>query len=371
MKKVLFVFGTRPEAVKLAPVILEFKKARTFKTIVALTGQHRQMLDQMLDAFGIRADIDLDLMVRRQTLAGLTASAVTAVSRLLDEQKPDLVVVQGDTTTVMAASMAAFYARIPVAHVEAGLRSFDFGHPFPEEFNRIIADRVSTLHFAATPLAKKNLLAEGIPSRHIYVTGNTVVDALKSVLRKKHTFQDRALARFFSAGSRHILVTAHRRESFGRPLEEICRALLEIVRRFPDVKVVYPVHLNPNVQHVARRLLAKHPRILLAKPAAYLDLVECMRRSYLILTDSGGIQEEAPTLGKPVLVLRKTTERPEAVLAGSARLLGEPRQAKIVREVSRLLKDRKSYKRMAHVRNPFGDGKAAVRILRAVRDYLD
>ncbi|MBI4668869.1 MAG: UDP-N-acetylglucosamine 2-epimerase (non-hydrolyzing) [Elusimicrobia bacterium] len=420
MKKILFVFGTRPEAVKLAPVIKAFKKDKTFRTIVCATGQHRQMLEQALAAFRITADHNLNIMTSDQTLFSVTTRALEGLAGLYRRIRPDLVMVQGDTTTVMAGALAAFYLRIPIAHVEAGLRSFDFDNPFPEELNRIITDRISTLHFAPTKRAKENLLKEGISPNGIFVTGNTVVDALKtctrvaerqrgraaesvntefenSVLRK--LFSDESLRLSASPPLRLILLTAHRRENFGKPLEEICRAVLKIVRNYPDVVVVYPVHLNPNVRRTVQKYLGRTPNstptlslsprgrgqssrqsratdtgqgggVILTDPVSHSDLVNFMRRSYLILTDSGGIQEEAPTFGKPVLILRKVTERPEAVEAGCAKVIGDLTAQNIYRQAARLLDSRRAYEQMARVKNPFGDGNASERILEATKKFF-
>lgn len=363
VKTVLVIFGTRPEAIKMAPVIAELgRQRRRARTIVCVTSQHRRMLDQVMKLFRLRSAIDLNLMEEDQRLESLSARALVRVAQVLERTRPDLVLVQGDTTTAMIAALAAFYRRIPVGHVEAGLRTRDRYRPFPEEVNRRIITTLASYHFAPTRWAVRNLVAEGVPRSTIFLTGNTVVDALRMILRRKPRTR---LAYPTEPGRRLVLVTAHRRESFGAPLENICRGLRELVERHPDIEMVYPVHLNPNVRRSVYDLLARHPRIHLIDPVDYETLVRLMARCYLILTDSGGIQEEAPVLGKPVLVLRSKTERPEAIEAGTARLVGtEP--ARILREAGRLLRDRRAYLKMARASSPFGDGHAARRIVRVI-----
>ena len=359
MMRILSIFGTRPEAIKLAPVILELQKhPDRIESRVCVTAQHREMLDQVLAWFRIAPDYDLDLMQPNQALAEYASRALVAVSNILAQMRPDVILVQGDTTTVMMAALAAFYRRIPMGHVEAGLRTRDRYNPFPEEINRRVAGVLATYHFAPTERAAAALRAEQVPSEHIYVTGNTVVDALQMTV---HQPVDLDLG-FCTDGPRLVLVTAHRRESFGPPFESLCLALRDLAERNSDVEIVYPVHLNPNVREPVWRILADQPRVHLLEPLRYEQFVHLMARSYLILTDSGGIQEEAPVLGKPTLVMRDTTERPEAIEAGTARLVGTDR-ARIVAEAERLLHDTEAYQAMAQKGSPFGDGHAAQRIV--------
>ena len=358
MKRVLSIFGTRPEAIKLAPVILELRKrAGRFENLVCVTAQHREMLDQVLDWFAIAPQYDLNLMQPNQALAEFAGRALVAIGDLLNDVKPDVVLVQGDTSTAMIAALGAFYRRCPVGHVEAGLRTRDRYNPFPEEINRRIVGTLTTYHFAPTAQAAEALKAEQVPSENIHVTGNTVVDALLMTVRRPVSLD----LGFNLADRRLILVTAHRRESFGAPFESLCSALRDIADRNADVEIVYPVHLNPNVREPVMRILAGHPRIHLLEPLRYEQISHLMAQSYLILTDSGGIQEEAPVLGKPTLVMRETTERPEAIAAGTARLVGTDR-ARIVAEAERLIKDQEAYGAMARAGSPFGDGHAAERI---------
>ena len=349
----------------MAPVIRELRNHPSRADVrVCVTGQHREMLDQVLDLFEIVPDHDLDIMRADQSLTEVTAAALTGLDAVLATERPDWVVVQGDTTTALAAALVAFYHRTPIAHVEAGLRSGNPAHPFPEEMNRRIADTLSSLHFAPTALARQNLLREGIDERTILVTGNTVIDALHWVSELPAPADlDRLIP---PNGTRLLLVTAHRRESFGPAMQEICLAIRDLAARYGDrVRVVYPVHLNPRVQEVAYRLLGDVPNVALVPPLDYLRLVHLMKRAYLVLTDSGGIQEEAPGLGKPVLVLREVTERPEAVTAGTARVVGTSR-ARVVGETTRLLDEPAAYAQMARAVNPFGDGHAAQRIVAAL-----
>jgi UDP-N-acetylglucosamine 2-epimerase (non-hydrolysing) len=360
---VLAIIGTRPEAIKLAPVIKQLKKVGGDVNVhVCVTGQHREMLDQMLRLFDIVPDTDLDIMKPRQNLSDTAASVLDRLDPVLVRLKPDWVVVQGDTTTVMASAIAANHRKHKVAHVEAGLRSFDRENPFPEEMNRIIADQVSNVHFAPTPRAKANLLREGIRSETIFVTGNTAIDALNDVAG--YPITNDAQVRALPETENLILVTAHRRENHGKPLQGICNALSEIAVR-QDVHIVYPVHKNPAVWYPVHERLQGDSRITLLPPVAYPTMVNLMRRCKIILTDSGGIQEEAPTLGKPVLVLRSVTERPEAVEAGAARVVGTDAM-NIVKEVYELLDNSLAYQMMAQSRNPFGDGRAAERIARII-----
>jgi UDP-N-acetylglucosamine 2-epimerase (non-hydrolysing) len=368
-RRVMFCFGTRPEAIKLAPVILELaRRPRALKPLVLVTAQHRHMLDQVLRVFDIEPDYDLDLMRPGQSLADVTVAVLRGVERVLRRGRPDVVVVQGDTTSALAAALAAFYERIPVAHVEAGLRTNDKYSPYPEEMNRRLVSGLADLHFAPTQAAKQNLLMEGVPRARIHVTGNTVVDALKAIRRSKAVWHVPALDKI-APERRVILVTAHRRESFGPGFDRICRALRTVVERNPDVEVVYSMHLNPNVRKPVRAILGEVPRVHLIEPLEYLPFVRLMERAYLILTDSGGIQEEAPALGKPVLVMRDVTERPEAIEAGTAKLVGTGVET-VVSATERLLRSVVAYRKMARVRNPFGDGRASVRITAALRGYF-
>lgn len=364
MLKVLTIFGTRPEAIKLAPVIIELRKnSDQFVSKVCVTAQHREMLDPFLKLFHIQPDYDLDIMKSNQTLFDITIRALDRLKDVLEAEQPDLVLVQGDTTTAFVAALAAFYLKIPIGHVEAGLRTLDKYRPFPEEMNRRLISHLADLHFAPTLRAQANLLVEGIPLNRIFVTGNTVVDAILLILNytKDQDVLPPSLAEI-SPNRKLILVTAHRRESFGQGLENICLALRRIIQEVPDVEIVYPVHMNPNVRAVVFRVLKGIERVHLLEPLDYVTFVHLMARSHLILTDSGGIQEEAPTLKKPVLVLRETTERPEAIEVGAAKLVGTD-PMRIVKEVLRLLRNPEEYNRMAHAGNPFGDGHAAQRIV--------
>jgi UDP-N-acetylglucosamine 2-epimerase (non-hydrolysing) len=375
-KKVAVIFGTRPEAIKLAPVVLAFKKQAGLTCRVCVTGQHRHMLDQVLDAFELVPDTDLDLMEPNQALGRLTARTLEALDQYLHTEKPDLILVQGDTTTVFCAALAAFYHRIPVGHVEAGLRTGDLDSPWPEEANRVLTTRLAALHFAPTQTSRRNLLQEDVSAERIVVTGNTVIDALLLALAKVRA-NPPAIPGLEAATltswqtSSVILITAHRRENQGAGFESICQAIAELARRFPLAQFVYPVHLNPKVREPVLRILGKNVpnNIHLIEPLPYLPFVTLMDRATLVLTDSGGIQEEAPSLGKPVLVLRDTTERPEAVAAGTVKLVGTNFD-KIVNETSRLLRDSAAYERMSRAHNPYGDGRATGRIVRACLAFL-
>jgi UDP-N-acetylglucosamine 2-epimerase (non-hydrolysing) len=363
--KILVIAGTRPEAIKLAPVMqaLLARKRNACALKVCITAQHREMLDQVLDLFGIVPDYDLNLMLPGQSLAQVTAHAVEGLDGVLARETPDVVVVQGDTTTALCGALAAYYRKVKVGHVEAGLRTGDKFAPFPEEINRRLISPLTDYHFAPTPRARAALLAEGIASSSVFVTGNTVIDALlwaRARAREARPALPPGLAEELD-GRPMVLVTGHRRESFGAGLEHICRAILEVADANRDVLFVYPVHLNPNVQEPVRRILGAHPQVRLIEPQPYLPFVWLMDHAAVVLTDSGGVQEEAPSLGKPVLVLRETTERPEGVAAGNARLVGV-KQEKIVEELSRLLRDPRERAAMASVRNPYGDGQAAARI---------
>lgn len=361
-RKIVTIVGTRPEVIKMAPVIREIARRQSiFDQTIVSTAQHRHLLDQVLEAFAIEPDVDLGLMEPNQDLAGFASRSLLSVSSLLSEVKPDVVLVQGDTTTVMTAALAAFYKAIRVGHVEAGLRSFDRYQPFPEEINRRLAGCLASLHFAPTPRARLNLLREGVREEDIFVTGNTIVDALESIYLGA-SFDDHRLAVLDQSGNRLLLVTAHRRENHGAPLRSICKALKTLTSSFADVEVVYPVHLNPNVAAVVREELGDTDRIHLVDPVSYPDMLRLMKRCYLILTDSGGVQEEAPSFRKPVLVLREVTERPELIEANAGIVVGTEARS-IVDAAARLLTDLDEYGRMSAAVNPFGDGHAAERIV--------
>jgi UDP-N-acetylglucosamine 2-epimerase (non-hydrolysing) len=368
--KVLTVFGTRPEAIKMAPVVKELNRyPEEFNCQVAVTAQHREMLDQVLHLFQIQPGYDLDIMRPRQTLEEVTTRALNGLSGVLKTSRPDVVLVHGDTTTTFVAALAAFYQQIPVGHVEAGLRTGDRYAPFPEEMNRRLAGALADIHFAPTVTARDNLLREGVPAEHIYVTGNTVIDALKATVRPGYCFSDPRLQELDMERWRVVLVTAHRRENWGEPMREIFSALRDLVKRYSDIAVVFPVHYNPRVRELAGEILGNRERIYLIDPLDYEPFVNLMARSYLVLTDSGGLQEEAPALGKPVLVLREVTERPEAVAAGTVRLVGTGYH-EILAAAGELLEDRQAYLRMAHAVNPYGDGQASRRIRGALRHYF-
>lgn len=359
MTRVMIFFGTRPEAIKVAPIISEIdRRGDGMQVVTCVTAQHRQMLDQVLRIFELVPDYDLDLMRDNQTLTSLTSAVLEGVTQVLRDARPDIVLVQGDTTTAMAAALAAFYQQIPVGHVEAGLRTGLRYRPFPEEINRRLVSELANYHFAPTTTAAKALFAEGIPESDVYVTGNTVIDALQVMSAYPHQGPLGSLP----DGHRLILLTAHRRENFGQPLEDICTSVLDIVNRYSDVEFAYPVHLNPRVQAVVGDRLQGHPRIHLLPPLDYLSFLQLMKQAFLVLTDSGGIQEEAPALGKPVLVLRTETERPEAVAAGTVRLVGT-NSDRIISETRVLLDDQEEYQRMAQAVSPYGDGHAAERIV--------
>ena len=371
--KILTIFGTRPEAIKLAPVLKELEKHPEIVSHVCVTAQHREMLDQVLELFEIQPDFDLDLMRNDQSLFDITARGLRDLQRVLEEERPDVVLVQGDTTTAFVASVAAFYLKIKIGHVEAGLRTEDKYNPFPEEMNRRLADVLSDLYFAPTNRAADNLAREGIAEDNVFVTGNTVIDALLWMVGKQSApLRQEELERLFGEKyglelneKRIILVTGHRRESFGKGFENICQGLKLAAEHNPGVQIVYPVHMNPNVREPVYRILGGVKNVHLIEPLDYTHFVFLMQRAYLILTDSGGIQEEAPSLGKPVLVMREKTERPEAIEAGVAKLVGTESE-RIFRETQRLLSDKVEYERMAHAANPFGDGKAAERIVQVL-----
>jgi len=360
--KVLSIFGTRPEAIKMAPVVKELeRRPDSFESVVAVTAQHREMLDQVLDLFKIEPDYDLDIMKPGQDLFDITSRALLGLKPVLEDAKPDIILVQGDTTTTFIAALAAFYLKVQVGHVEAGLRSFDKHHPFPEEINRALTTVIADYHFPPTQTSKQNLLACGVPEERIYITGNTVIDALIQTIKPGYTFTQPDLKAVDFDNKRIILVTSHRRENWGEPLRQICRAIKEIAQKNPDIEVVFSVHLNPLVQQTAREILGGVERVHLIKPLGYEPFVQLIDKSYLILTDSGGIQEEAPSLGKPVLVLREVTERPEGVEAGTVRVVGRD-MGKIVDAAQLLLGNAAEYNKMARAVNPYGDGHASQRI---------
>lgn len=376
MKKIAVIFGTRPEAIKMAPVVLELKKRADVICRVCVTAQHRQMLDQVLEIFNIVPDIDLDLMRANQSLCGLTSRVIEALDHYLAEDKPDIVLVQGDTTTVLCATLAAFYHKIPVGHVEAGLRTGNLDSPWPEEANRVLTSRLAQWHFAPTETNRQNLLRELVPDEQIYVTGNTVIDALFLAIEKIKDSPTEipglpGNTLDYLGERKMVLITGHRRENFGSGFENICKAIAELARIFPLVEFIYPVHLNPNVKTPVQNILKTNgaENVRLIEPLAYLPFVALMNRSYLILTDSGGVQEEAPSLGKPVLVMRDTTERPEAVLAGTVRMVGTDVE-RIITETSKLLSDEGAYHRLAHKHNPYGDGKSSKRIISVLEKAL-
>ena len=375
MKKILLVFGTRPEAIKMAPLVKEFQKdTEHFETKVCVTAQHRQMLDQVLEVFGITPDYDLNIMAPNQDLYDITSKVLLGLRDVLKDFAPDVVLVHGDTTTSMAASLAAFYRQIAVAHVEAGLRTYDMLSPWPEEMNRQVTDRICTYYFAPTGQSRQNLLRENIEEKKIFVTGNTVIDALLmavDIIATKTGMEEQIHKEIqekgYTVGERdYILVTAHRRENFGEGFLHICKAIRELASQYPDIDIVYPVHLNPNVQKPVYELLSGLDNVFLISPLDYLPFIYAMQHSILLLTDSGGVQEEAPSLGKPVLVMRNTTERPEAVEAGTVKLVGTDAET-IVGNVVELLRNKELYKRMSETHNPYGDGQACERIVNALK----
>jgi UDP-N-acetylglucosamine 2-epimerase (non-hydrolysing) len=368
MPKLSLVFGTRPEAIKLAPLVHAGRRDPRFTIEVCVTGQHRQMLDQVLAAFRLTPDVDLNLMTPGQTLAELTSRTIVAMDRYLAESKPDLVLVQGDTTTVLAASLAAFYRRVPIGHVEAGLRTGNMNSPFPEEANRVLTTRLAALHFAPTATSAENLLREGVPRERVFITGNTVIDALLHMVTDLE--RDPPTVPGVPLDRRIVLITGHRRENFGDGFEHMCRAIATLADQFPEVAFVYPVHLNPNVREPVNRILrGDRANVVLLEPLGYREFIEVFRRCTLVLTDSGGVQEEAPTLSKPVLVMRDTTERPEGVAAGAVKLVG-PNYDGIVRGVSELLMNRVAYDAMTGRPNPYGDGTASEQILTACASFV-
>ncbi len=357
MKKIMLVFGTRPEAVKMCPLVLELKKRNNLQIVVCVTGQHRQMLDTVLETFGVVPDYDLSVMKERQTLFDVTVNILDKMKAVLEEVRPDIVLVHGDTSGTFSAALACFYMRIPVGHVEAGLRTYNLESPYPEEFNRQAVGLLAKYHFAPTETAKQNLIREGHDEADIFVTGNTAIDALHTTVRTEYSGEWMEWA----AGSRLILITAHRRESWGEPMTNMFRAIRRVLEEHEDIKVLYPVHRNPVVREIAERELEGCDRIRITEPMDVLDFHNCMARSYLILTDSGGIQEEAPSLGKPVLVMRDTTERPEGIAAGTLKLVGTE-ESVIYKAFTELLSDETLYRTMSRAANPYGDGHACERI---------
>lgn len=365
MKKVMLVFGTRPEAIKMCPLAKELKTRKKIQTIICVTGQHRQMLDQVLEAFNIVPDYDLSIMKDRQTLFDVTTNILNRIKEVLEKEQPDIVLVHGDTSTTFVTALACFYLQIPVGHVEAGLRTYDIYSPFPEEFNRQAVSIISKFNFAPTELSKKNLLREGKKEETIYVTGNTAIDALKTTVKEKYQHPILEWAR----GSRLITLTAHRRENLGEPLKHMFKAIKRIVDEFEDIKVIYPIHMNPVVRETAQEILGDNERIKIIEPLEVIDFHNFLARSYLILTDSGGIQEEAPSLGKPVLVMRDTTERPEGIKAGTLKLVGTKEET-IYNEFKKLLTNENEYKKMSTASNPYGDGFACKRIADILENNL-
>lgn len=367
--RVMSVFGTRPEAIKMAPLVKELEKNDNIENLVCVTAQHREMLDQVLEIFDIKPDYDLNIMKDRQTLTGITTRVLEGMEGVLEEAKPDIVLVHGDTSTTFVTALAAFYKQIPVGHVEAGLRTYNIYEPFPEEMNRKLAGAIATLHFSPTPLAKGNLLREAVDEKAIYVTGNTVIDALKTTISEDYHFTVDILNGIDYANKRVITMTAHRRENLGEPLRNICEAVKAIANEFSDVEVVYAVHKNPAVRDVAYEILGDLQNVHLIEPLDLKDMHNLMQRSYLVLTDSGGLQEEVPSMGKPVLVLRNVTERPEGIEAGTLKLAGVEKET-IYNLTKELLTDEVVYKEMAQAKNPFGDGEASRRIVEAILSYF-
>lgn len=357
MKKIMLVFGTRPEAIKMCPLVNELKTRKNLQTIVCVTGQHRQMLDQVLEAFDVEPDYDLSIMKERQTLFDVTTNILNRIKEVLEEVKPDVVLVHGDTSTTFVTALACFYLQIPVGHVEAGLRTYNIYSPYPEEFNRQAVGIISQYNFAPTEMSKKNLLNEGKKEENIYITGNTAIDALKTTVKEDYSHPELEWAE----GSRLIMITAHRRENLGEPMHHMFRAIRRIMDEYPDVKAIYPIHMNPVVRQTADEELSGCDRIRIIEPLDVLDFHNFLSRSFMILTDSGGIQEEAPSLGKPVLVMRDTTERPEGIAAGTLKLVGTDEEV-IYQNFKELLENSEAYDAMAHASNPYGDGFACKRI---------
>ena len=365
MKKIMLVFGTRPEAIKMCPLVLELKSRQNIHTVVCVTGQHRQMLDQVLKAFGVVPDYDLSIMKDRQTLFDVTTNILNSIKNVLVSEKPDVVLVHGDTSTTFVTALACFYLQIPVGHVEAGLRTYNIYSPYPEEFNRQAVGIISAYNFAPTEQSKANLLREGKAENTIFVTGNTAIDALKTTVRPDYTHPELEWAK----DSRLILITAHRRENLGEPMENMFRAIRRCMNEHPDLKAIYPIHMNPAVRQTADKILSGEERIRIIEPLEVLDFHNFLNRAYLVLTDSGGIQEEAPSLGKPVLVMRDTTERPEGIAAGTLKLVGTDEET-IYRNFKLLLENEEEYRRMSNASNPYGDGFASKRIADILEEML-
>ena len=367
MIKVMSIFGTRPEAIKMAPLVKELERRKEIESIVCVTAQHREMLDQVLNTFDIKPDYDLNIMKQGQSLADVTTRALVGLEEVIKKVKPDIVLVHGDTTTTFAGALAAFYNQVAIGHVEAGLRTYDKYSPYPEEMNRQMVDRLSDMYFAPTEISKDNLLKENIDESKIYITGNTVIDAMSTTVDENYTHPE---LDWINAGERMILLTAHRRENLGEPMRHIFRAIKRVVDEFSDVKVIYPIHMNPRVREVANEVFGDADRVKLIEPLEVFDFHNFQNKSYIILTDSGGIQEEAPSLGKPVLVLRDTTERPEGIKAGTLKLVGTDEDV-IYEETKKLLLDKKAYEKMSKASNPYGDGHASERIVDAIIEYFN
>ncbi len=365
MKKVMLVFGTRPEAIKMCPLVNELKTRKELETVVCVTGQHRQMLDQVLEAFQVEPDYDLSIMKDRQTLFDVTTNILNKIKEVLEKEKPNVVLVHGDTSTTFVTALACFYLQIPVGHVEAGLRTYNIYSPYPEEFNRQAVSVISQFNFAPTELSKNNLLKEGKKEETIFVTGNTAIDALKTTVREDYTHPDLEWA----SDSRLIMITAHRRENLGEPMQHMFRAIRRVMDEHPDVKAIYPIHMNPVVREIADSILGDDERIRIIEPLEVLDFHNFLNRSYMILTDSGGIQEEAPSLGKPVLVMRDTTERPEGIAAGTLKLVGTEEET-IYQNFKSLLENKDEYEKMSKASNPYGDGFACKRIADILEEKL-
>ena len=367
MIKVMSIFGTRPEAIKMAPLVKELERRKEIESIVCVTAQHREMLDQVLNTFDIKPDYDLNIMKQGQSLADVTTRALVGLEEVIKDVKPDIVLVHGDTTTTFAGALAAFYNQVAIGHVEAGLRTYDKYSPYPEEMNRQMVDRLSDMYFAPTEISKDNLLKENIDESKIYITGNTAIDAMSTTVDENYTHPE---LDWINAGERMILLTAHRRENLGEPMRHIFRAIKRVVDEFSDVKVIYPIHMNPKVREVANEVFGDADRVKLIEPLEVFDFHNFQNKSYIILTDSGGIQEEAPSLGKPVLVLRDTTDRPEGIKAGTLKLVGTDEDV-IYEETKKLLLDKKEYEKMSKASNPYGDGHASERIVDAIIEYFN
>lgn len=367
MIKVMSIFGTRPEAIKMAPLVKELERRKEIESIVCVTAQHREMLDQVLNTFDIKPDYDLNIMKQGQSLADVTTRALVGLEEVIKEVKPNIVLVHGDTTTTFAGALAAFYNQVAIGHVEAGLRTYDKYSPYPEEMNRQMVDRLSDMYFAPTEISKDNLLKENIDESKIYITGNTAIDAMSTTVDENYTHPE---LDWINAGERMILLTAHRRENLGEPMRHIFRAIKRVVDEFSDVKVIYPIHMNPKVREVANEVFGDADRVKLIEPLEVFDFHNFQNKSYIILTDSGGIQEEAPSLGKPVLVLRDTTERPEGIKAGTLKLVGTDEDV-IYEETKKLLLDKKEYEKMSKASNPYGDGHASEKIVDAIIKYFN